>query len=145
MNGYRTRAGFTLIELMIVLVVIAVLAGIALPSYREHVRRAARAEAKIILMENAQFMERNFTEAGRYDRDASGASTVLPSTVAPKDGGATNYSITLQAAQTTYALLAAPVAGGLMEGDACGALTLNQLGQKGVSGGSLGVAACWNR
>lgn len=145
MNGYRVRAGFTLIELMIVLMVIAVLAGIALPSYREHVRRAARAEAKINLMENAQFMERNFTEAGRYDRDASGASTVLPITVSPRDGGAIHYTITLQASQTTYTLSAAPAAGGLMDGDACGAFTLNQLGQKGVSGVGVGVAACWNR
>lgn len=145
MNRYRAHNGFTLIELLITMAIIAILVAVALPSYREYVRRTARADAKIILMENAQFMERNFTEAGRYDKDASGGTTVLPLTVSPRDGGTANYTITLQAAQTTFALSANPVAGGLMDGDVCGTLTLNQLGQKGVTGGSQDTATCWNR
>lgn len=138
----RSR-GFTLMELMITVAVMGILVSIAYPSYREHLRRAARADAKVLLMEDAQFLERNFTEAGRYDRDAGGAVVVLPASQAPKDGAA-NYIITLTAAQTTYVLSASPAAASLMDGDACGTLTLNQLGQKGASGGP-GVAGCWNR
>lgn len=137
------QSGFTLLELMITVAVIGILVAVAYPSYREHLRRAARADAKVVLMESAQFLERNFTEAGRYDRDSAGTAIVLPFSQAPKDG-ATNYLITLTAAQTTYLLSASPAAGGLVDGDNCGTLTLNQLGQKGASG-SLGVAGCWNR
>jgi len=137
------NTGFTLIELMIAIAVISILVGIAVPNYLDYLRRAVRTDAKTALMENAQFLERNFTEAGRYDQDASGAATALPITVAPKDGTA-KYTLTLAATQTTYVVSASPLPGTLMDGDACGNLTLNQLGQRGVSG-SLGIAACWNR
>ena len=70
--NYRNQQGFTLIELMIVVVIVAILASLSYPSYREYVRRSARAEAKAALLENAQFMERNFTAANRYDEDSAG-------------------------------------------------------------------------
>lgn len=139
----NAKAGFTLIELLAVLAIIGILAAIAMPNYFDHVRRVARTDAKTALMENAQFMERNLTEAGRYDQDSGGATPTLPVPLAPRDGNA-KYTVTLAAAQTSYTLSATPLAGGFMEGDTCGTFTLNQLGQKGVSG-SLGVAACWNR
>ena len=60
------QTGFTLLELMITVIVIAILASIALPSYQDYLRRGYRADAKAALMENAQFMERNFTEANRF-------------------------------------------------------------------------------
>ncbi|MGC1443605.1 MAG: prepilin-type N-terminal cleavage/methylation domain-containing protein, partial [Burkholderiaceae bacterium] len=53
-----TSKGFTLIELMITLVVIAILAAIALPSYGRYVQKASRAEAKSALLEASQFMQR---------------------------------------------------------------------------------------
>lgn len=137
------NAGFTLIELMITVAVIGILAAIAIPNYLDYLRRAARTDAKTTLMENAQFLERNFTEAGRYDRDSAGTAVALPSTVSPKDGTA-KYTVTLTATQTSYTLSATPVAGGFMDGDDCGSLTLNQLGQRGTSG-TLGIAPCWNR
>ncbi|WP_255210637.1 type IV pilin protein [Methylogaea oryzae] len=95
-------------------------------------------------MEDAQFLERNFTEANRYDKDAAGAAIALPITQSPRTGTA-KYTITAVATATTYALTAAPVSGGTMAGDACGAFTLNQLGQKGLSGASQSMDACWNK
>ena len=60
MNGrasvYRS-AGFTLIELMIVLAIVAVLAGWGIPSYREHVVRVHRASAVAALYRAAQYLE----------------------------------------------------------------------------------------
>jgi type IV pilus assembly protein PilE len=63
----KARArGFTLIEMMITVAIIGILASIAYPAYQDYVRRAARADAKAVLMETAQFMERHFTTNNAY-------------------------------------------------------------------------------
>ncbi|WP_439844578.1 type IV pilin protein, partial [Aeromonas veronii] len=59
--------GFTLIELMIVVAVVAILAAIAYPSYNNYMAAAKRAEAKAVLLEAAQYLEREFTANGNYD------------------------------------------------------------------------------
>lgn len=63
----RSTAGFTLIELMITVAVIAVLAAIALPSYQRHVLKTNRALAKADLVEIAQLLERYHTVQNSYD------------------------------------------------------------------------------
>jgi len=139
----RSNGGFTLIEVMIVVVIIAILAAIAIPSYDAYLRRSARADARTALLENAQFLERNFTEATSYAKNSANADIVLPITASPRDGTA-YYAIGAVLTATTYTLTAAPVVGGRMDGDACGSLTLTHLGQRGTTG-TLSAADCWNR
>ena len=138
------QSGFTLAELMIVVVIVGILASVALPSYREHVKRAVRADAKAALMENAQFLEQNFTEANRYHQDSIGNPITLPVTQSPK-GDSAKYTIAVVATATTFTLTAAPVAGGMMGGDSCGSFTLNQLGQKNVINATKSASECWSR
>ena len=58
--------GFTLIELMIVVAVVAILSSIAYPSYTEYVRRGHRAEARAGLLQGQQWLERAATATGTY-------------------------------------------------------------------------------
>lgn len=77
--------GFTLIELMIVVAVIAIIAAIAYPSYMDYVRQSRRADATVALLELAQYMERYYTNNGRYT-DGDGNYPALPFDEAPRDG-----------------------------------------------------------
>lgn len=144
-DHHQRKSGFTLIELMITVAIVAILAAIAYPSYTQYVRRAHRADAKTALLGNAQFLERNFTEANAYNKDATNANITqssLPHTQSPGTGTAI-YNIGLTVDASTYTLTATPASGGAMDGDVCGALTLNHLGVKGVGGST--VAECWGR
>ena len=58
--------GVTLLELMIVVAVVAILAGIAYPNYRAHVMRSNRSEARTALMQAAQSMEQCYTHRRSY-------------------------------------------------------------------------------
>ncbi|MCB1795549.1 MAG: type IV pilin protein [Candidatus Competibacteraceae bacterium] len=141
--------GFTLIELMITLAVVAILAAIAYPSYQDSVRKSRRADAKGVLLEAAQWMERFYTENNRYDQNRAGTAvtdaTQFPGSglaESPKEGGTKYYDITLSAvAQNSYTLQAAPK--GVQSGDPCGTFTLTHTGVKGVSGGSYTKDRCW--
>lgn len=66
--------GFTLIELMVTVAIVAILAAIAYPSYQSHVVKTRRKAAEACLLELAQFMERYYTTNMSY------ASASLPST-----------------------------------------------------------------
>ena len=58
--------GFTLIELMIVVAIVALLASIAYPSYKDSVLKGRRAEARTALSELMQQQERYMTQANAY-------------------------------------------------------------------------------
>ncbi|MEY3123417.1 MAG: type IV pilin protein [Nitrosomonas sp.] len=133
--------GFTLVELMIVVAIAGILASVAYPSYVDSVQRGNRAEARGILLEIAQSLERNFTEANRYDQNSAGNAFTLPVAQSPRTGAA-KYTIQFSAGptQTTYTLGAVPA--GTMTGDACGTLTLTHTGVKSAGGT---VADCWQR
>ncbi|HDR9485721.1 pilus assembly protein PilE [Burkholderia aenigmatica] len=145
MNGrtsvYRS-AGFTLIELMIVLAIVAVLAGWSIPSYRAHVARVHRASAVAALYRAAQYLE---------TRDGAPPSA-LPDALAqaPPDGRAV-YRVAIRRpdggdSPVSYELEAIPLDAGPMHDDACGAFTLRSDGTKGnvrSDGADEQVAVCW--
>ncbi|MGH8476917.1 MAG: type IV pilin protein [Methylococcales bacterium] len=106
----RKQSGFTLIELMITVAVIGILAVVAYPSYQNQVRASRRAEAESDLLQLANFMERFFTENGRYDRDLAGAQVALPFAQSPHGGTNIAYSIALTSVnQGSYILKATPI------------------------------------
>jgi len=148
MHGRKSQCGFSLIEMMIVIVVISILSMVAIPAYQESIRKGKRADAAATLTAAAQWMERNFSDTARYDQMPSGAATTLPADLATVPSGASGnqryYDISIDAAgQTTFTLRATPV--NSMAGDACGTFTLTHAGVRGLSGNSKPVTDCWRR
>ncbi|MEW6132410.1 MAG: type IV pilin protein [Pseudomonadota bacterium] len=130
--------GFSLIELMAVIVIIGILAAIAYPNYQDYVRATRRAAAAADLMENAQFLERYYTENYTY------VGATLPITESPKDGSNKFYDLSFASGMptaTTYTIRAVPK--NAMSGDTCGTLTLTHTGVKGVGGST--VDFCWKQ
>jgi len=141
------QRGFTLIEVMIVVAILGVIAAIAFPSYMESVRKSRRADAKSALMAASQAMEKYFTEHQAYYVTAtqqatlgSNAADVYPTT---SPDGYYTLSFSVGPTASAYSLQAAPTAGKGQTSDKCGTFSINQLGAKGVSGGSLNAATCW--
>ncbi len=131
-RSFAPMRGFTLIELMITVAIIAILASIALPAYQNSVAKARRADAQGALMGLANAMERLFTTNSSYlgaaGTQASPANTGSPwvfSTVSHVDGGTASYNLTISAATAnTFTLTATPT--GPQAGD--GIMTLSSTG-----------------
>jgi len=140
-NYRNDEQGFTLIEVMIVVVIISILVAIAVPAYQNEANRSRRADAKISLLNAAQRLEQCFTATGTY----VGCLNTAP----PFPSNQLFYTITAAApnpiTQNTYTLTATPAAGGAQVGDAaaCATLTINQQGQQQATGAQ--AATCWQR
>lgn len=137
----KKQNGFTLIELMIVVAIIGIIAGIAYPSYMESVRKSNRADAKASLNDVAHRLQRCFTTYNAYNNANCAVAESL------KDGATLNsgeslYTISAVLDGTTYTLTAAPVTGKSQASDSkCASLTLTNTGIRNATG-SLG-ADCW--
>lgn len=133
----RRPHGFTLVELLIAVAVIAILAAIAYPSYQRQVMQSRRAKAQVCLSELVQFMERFYTTNMRYDQTAAGVAVTLPLTTCAADL-ATQYNFAFSAppTATTYAVSANAI-GAQTRDTGCTVLTLNSTGQK------MPAAGCW--
>ena len=132
-------AGFTLIELMIVLAIVGILAMVAYPSYMESVKRGQRSSARSSLLEAQQFMERFYAANSRYTTDEAGSvSPTLPARLLAVPVEAPRYNLSVVATLNGYTLTATPTGT-----DICGNLTLTHTGVKGRSASEPTVAECW--
>jgi type IV pilus assembly protein PilE len=158
--------GFTLIELMITVAVIAILASIAYPAYTEQIAKSRRAQAKGQLLAAQQWMERFYSENYRYDKnsadspistdDKKGIFDARFSTSPPSGEGTAMYNIVMVKpyARDTYVISATRVSGSAMGSDRCGDFTIDHLGRKSIAAGTYdavkyptlatAISACWN-
>ena len=151
----RPQRGFTLIELMIVVAIVAVLFAIMIPSYREYMARGKRADAKAALMDTAQWLERQYTVSRSYAKTGSGADidgTALATQLGKFGSKVTdNYDIAFASEESddvaptasTFSIRLTPK--GSMLNDKCGAFVLKNTGERLVTGTGATPAACWSR
>ena len=137
----RKSRGFTLIEVMIVVAILAIIAAVALPSYRSYVIKANRSAAQSFMLEVASRQERYLLDARTYAADMATLGMSVPTNVSG------NYTITtvgVAASPPTYTVTATPIGKQATDDTECGELTIDQANNKTESGSGT-VASCWKQ
>lgn len=122
-QNVKSKKGLTLIELLIVIVIVGILAGIAIPTYSGYMERARRADAKTALEQLRASQEMRRAERGSYETDIA----VLRTTWGAPAATVGDYNITLAATTATYTGTATPFTS---RQSSDGALTINEAGEK---------------
>ncbi len=132
--------GFTLIELLIAIAVLAIILGIAIPSYSQFVLKSGRADAKNVLMQSAQTLERCYTRFSEYNN--AGCQISQGDTIMSEND---KYQMTATTITADEFLLTAAPQGGQTNDSECGSFTLSHTGQKGAAGGTdtAVIDKCW--
>ncbi len=140
LNMKKVSTGFTLIEIMIVVAIVAILAAIALPSYKEQVAKSRRSEPAVALLEASQYMRRYYSANDAF-------TTTLPSGLIniPNNQTTGTYVLTAAINTTTYTITATVQNPSPMASDKCGSFVLNSQGSRlnTVGGTTSTIDGCW--
>jgi type IV pilus assembly protein PilE len=138
----KETAGFSLIELLIVTVIVAILSTLALPAYVGFIRESRRSDATIALMELAAAAERHYATNSTF-------SGVTPATLLGRDfseDGHYRLAVTVSEEGQRYTASATPLDEGSQMNDRCYRYLLDSVGQRGNesrSGAAISSSPCW--
>jgi len=148
----RNSHGFTLVEMMTVMALVAILAALALPAYSRYVERSRRVEGQVLANRVAQAQERHFATYNRYAKSLVGAGLDNLGFIATCPGGTVGsetcqYSAAVDTANAdqNFTVTVSPIpaaSGGKQALDKCQELTLTGTGTKGYSGDDTN-GKCW--
>ncbi len=132
----RRLNGFTLIELMVTLAIIAILTAVAFPSYQRYIQRGIRSQGQVFLMDLAQRQEQYFLDQRAYATDLGVAAGQLSNMTVPTDV-AKHYTLqrpftvsNVAGAPPTFTLMLTPKAGDQIAVANDGNLLINDLGAR---------------
>jgi type IV pilus assembly protein PilE len=145
----QRHRGFTLVELMITVVILAIIVGIAVPAYTQQIQKSRRTDARNALLDIAGREERFLSVSNAYSQlptDVGYTGVAWPQTVS--NGYYTVTVVTpnpgFPATTPSFLITATPI--GVQAGDTtCATFTVNQIGQQTAqnSGGTDTSATCW--
>ncbi|MEI7036924.1 type IV pilin protein [Fulvimonas yonginensis] len=137
----RRQQGFSLIELMVVVVIVAILAAVAVPAYRNYVTRSHRVDAQRALTDLAARQERYLYSNNTYTKNLSdlGASSSMAGSY---------YTVAIDPAKTSttaFSVVATAVGTQQRDDKSCQTLSLDQAGRQGSTGSTTNDPKCWGR
>ena len=146
----RKSKGFTLVELMAVVLIASILLSIAVPLYMQQVRKGRRVDAKTAVMDLAGREERMFSTTNAYSIDPTqlGYAAVGSGAAFPQTVGNGYYQITVAVpalAPTTFVITAKAISADQLKDTNCFSFSVTQTGQQSAlnSGGVDSTASCW--
>lgn len=132
--------GFSLIELMIAVAIVAIIAAIAVPSYEGSVQKSRRSDAKMALIQTATLQEQWYFQFNTYTNDV----TNLGSSDATLESPEGFYVITAAVPSATEFTLTATAVGVQLKDTDCRTLTLAHTGRKASRDSAAAVSTeCW--
>jgi len=130
-------AGFSLIELMIVVAIIGILAAVAFPSYQDYLRKGRRADAQAFLMDIANRQQQYFLDARGYASSLGELNVSTPTAVSTYYA-IEDFDVNNAASPPSFLISATPTAAGGQNLDSCGAMSIANTGAKQAA-----KAGCW--
>lgn len=143
----KYNAGFSLIELMIVVAIVGVISAFAYPSFQESAAAAKRSDA-IAALQEIQINQASFRANNPNYANADELAEVWGNGTTSLQG---HYTVAITAPTAaspsgiTFTITATPVAGGDMASDRCGTFAMDESGKltTGTYAGSAGKEGCW--
>ena len=140
-SDLRVSRGFTLIELMVTVAIIAILAAIAIPSYQQYVMKSRRTAAKTALLDLASREEKYYATNNAYTSLANlGYSNLVGGAVQVPSSSEHYYDITVTLGTSSGSFTASAAPTGAQASDACGTFQITDLGAQTVTGTD---SNCW--
>ena len=132
-NGITRQRGFTLMELIVVMVVLGILVAIAIPNYSEYIRRGHRTAAQEYLASLAARQVQFYLDRRAFTNNVADLNLATPAEVASRY----TFAIVANAGPpASFTITASPT--GTQTGDRCGDMTIDQTGARGAA-----ATRCW--